>query len=282
MKIAFLGLGEMGSRMAQRLLDAGHELTVWNRTASKAEPLAAAGATVAATPTDAARSAELVITMLANPDALRAVAPDVLAGLGEGSVWAEMSTVGPGAVTELAATIPTGVELVDAPVRGSLPEAAAGKLVVFVGGPDETVARVRPVLEALGRVDHVGPLGSGASAKLVANSTLFGTISVLAEALALAAGLGLSRETALEVLAASPLAEEAKRRHDSIEAGDYPVGRFPLPLAHKDARLVVEAAKAAGVELRLAPAAERWLAEAAEQHPELDYSAVIATILGSG
>jgi 3-hydroxyisobutyrate dehydrogenase-like beta-hydroxyacid dehydrogenase len=275
MRIAFLGLGGMGSRMARRLLDAGHELTVWNRTASKAEPLVTAGATAASTPTDAVRTAELVITMLANPDALRAVAPDVVAGLAEGAVWVEMSTVGPAAIGELP-----GVELVDAPVLGSLPEAEAGKLVIFVGGSDEAVARVRPVLEVLGRVVHAGPRGSGAAAKLVANSTLFGVVSVLGEALALADGLGLSRDTAFDVLAASPLADQAERRRSAIEGGDYPVGRFPLPLAHKDARLVVEAAAAAGVELRLAPAAERWLAEAAEKHPDLDYSAVIAEIVG--
>jgi 3-hydroxyisobutyrate dehydrogenase-like beta-hydroxyacid dehydrogenase len=280
-RVALLGLGAMGSRIATRLLDAGHELVVWNRTSERAEPLVARGAEAAPTPAAAAGAAELVLTMLADPDALFAVVTGengLAAGVQEGSLVAEMSTVGPAAVRRLRELLPAGVELVDAPVLGSRDEATGGTLFVFVGGTDEAVGRVAPVLEALGTVRHVGPFGSGAAAKLVANSTLFGTVAVLGEALALADALGLSREIAFEVLAATPVGAQAERRRAAIERAAYPP-RFPLSLARKDAELVVDAAASADVDLRLASAARTWLAEAEADDPDRDYTAMLDRIL---
>jgi 3-hydroxyisobutyrate dehydrogenase len=277
-RIAFLGLGAMGSRIAARLLDAGHELTVWNRTAARAEPLVARGATAAQTPADAVADAELVMTMLADPDALAAISAEFVAALREGTTVVDMSTVGPEAVQRLLATLPQSVELVDAPVLGSRGEAESGTLEVFVGGTDEAFARVLPVLEVLGTVHHVGPLGSGAAAKLVANSTLFGVIAVLGEAIALADALGLDREATWEVLATTAIGPQAERRRASVESGDYPP-RFPLRLALKDAELVAAAAERSGIDLRVARAARDWLAEAAAADPEADYSAVLARIV---
>jgi 3-hydroxyisobutyrate dehydrogenase-like beta-hydroxyacid dehydrogenase len=282
--VAVVGLGAMGSRIARRLLKAGHELHVWNRTAEKAAPLVEAGAVAAATPAEAAARAEVVLTMVADPAALRDVTEGedgVAAGAGEGATVIEMSTVGPDAVRRLASVLGERVGLLDAPVLGSRSEAEEGTLTVFVGGPDELAARWTPLLSALGSPLHVGPLGSGAAAKLVVNTTLVGTIGVLGEALALAEGLGLPREKAFEVLAATPLAAQAERRRESVESGDYPP-RFALYLARKDAELVVEAARAAGVDLRLTEAARSWLAEAEEAGlGDRDYSAVLARILGS-
>jgi 3-hydroxyisobutyrate dehydrogenase/2-hydroxy-3-oxopropionate reductase len=281
-RIAVLGLGAMGSRIAARLLDAGHELVVWNRTPERAEPLVARGAEAAPTPAAAAAGAELVLTMLADPEALFAVVTGedgLVAGVREGAIVAEMSTVGPAAARRLRELLPAGVEVVDAPVLGSRDEAAGGTLVVFVGGTDEAFARVAPALEPLGTVRHVGPFGSGAAAKLVANSTLFGTLGVLGEALALADALGLSRDTTFEVLAATPLAAQAERRRSAIETAAYPP-RFPLPLARKDADLIAEAAGSAGVDLRLASAARTWLAEAEADDPDRDYAAMLDRILG--
>ncbi|TMK91641.1 MAG: NAD(P)-dependent oxidoreductase [Actinobacteria bacterium] len=193
--VAVVGLGAMGSRIARRLLDAGHELVVWNRTAEKAAPLVEAGAVAVASPAEAAERAEVVITMVANPAALREVTEGeagVAAGMGEATAI-EMSTVGPDAVKRLASVLPEGVGLLDAPVLGSRAEADAGSLRIFVGGPKELAERWMSLLSVLGSPLHVGPLGSGAAAKLVANTTLVGTIGVLGEALALAEGLGLSR-----------------------------------------------------------------------------------------
>ena len=279
-----VGLGAMGSRIARRLLEAGHELHVWNRTAEKAQPLVTAGAVAAATPAEAAARAEVVLTMVADPAALRDVTESddgVAAGVGEGATAIEMSTVGPDAVRRLASVLRGRAGLLDAPVLGSRSEAEAGTLTVFVGGPDELVARWTPLLSLLGSPLHVGPLGSGAAAKLVANTTLVGTIGVLGEALAVAEGLGLPRGKAFEVLATTPLAAQAERRRESVESGEYPP-RFALYLARKDAELVASAAREAGVDLRLTEGARSWLAEAEEAGlGDRDYSAVLARILGS-
>lgn len=282
--VAVVGLGAMGSRIARRLLEAGHDLRVWNRTAEKAAPLVEAGAVAAATPAEAAARAEVVLTMVADPAALRDVtegAEGVAAGMGEGATVIEMSTVGPDAVRRLGSVLGGRAGLLDAPVLGSRSEAEAGTLTVFVGGPEELVARWTPLLSVLGSPLHVGPLGSGAAAKLVANTTLVGTIGVLGEALSLAEGLGLPREKAFEVLAATPLAAQAERRREPVESGEYPP-RFALYLARKDAELVASAAREAGVDLRLTEAARSWLADAEEAGlGDRDYSAVLARILGS-
>ena len=161
---------------------------------------------------------------------------------------------------------------------GSTAEAENGALSIFVGGEARDVARVGPVLAILGEPVHVGPLGSGAAAKLVANATLFATVAALGETIALADGLGLERETTFSVLERTPLAPQAARRRESLERGEYPT-RFSLALARKDAELVTRAAAEAGVDLRLAAAAASWLAgaEAAGLGPD-DYSAVLAHI----
>jgi 3-hydroxyisobutyrate dehydrogenase len=272
----------MGGRIARRLLDAGEELVVWNRTPEKGDDLVAAGATLAGSPAAAAEDSEVVITMVTNPDALRDVTegPEgIVSGLRESSTLIEMSTVGPDAVARLASVLRDGVGLLDAPVLGSRSEAEAGSLHIFVGGPDELFERWQPLLSQLGSPVHVGPLGSGAAAKLVANSTLFATVAALGEALALADALGLSRDATFDVLARSPLGEQAKRRRDAFEAGDYPP-RFPLSLAHKDAELVAAAATKSRIDLRLSGAARSWLADAdAASWGERDYASLLAWIV---
>ena len=266
--------------MAKRVVDAGHELTVWNRTPSRAEPLAAAGARVAATPAHAARSSEFVITMVRDPAALRDVADSALTGLWNGALLIEMSTVGPDAVRELAQRLPDDAGMLDAPVLGSITEASDGSLRIFVGGDEALFRRAQPVLEVLGEPVHVGPLGSGAAAKLVANSTLFAVLCGLGEAIALGESLGLSRDAVFDVLASTPLAAQAERRRPALEGATYPP-RFTVSLARKDAELILAAATDAGLDLRLAAAARSWLADADEEGwGALDYSAVLARLLG--
>jgi len=263
-----LGLGAMGSRIAKRLLDAGHDVVVWNRTAEKAEGFPE----VAASPAAATDDADAVITMLANPQALREVTRDIAP-----RTLIEMSTVGPAAIHELSATLPPETDLLDAPVLGSRAEAETGTLQIFVGAPPELYEKWAPLLETLGTPHHVGKLGAGAAAKLVANLTLVGTIALLGESLRLADRLGLSRDAAFEVLATTPIAAQAERRREALETNEFPP-RFPLSLAHKDAELVV----AAAADLRLAQAARSWLADADEASwGERDYSALLAWILGS-
>jgi 3-hydroxyisobutyrate dehydrogenase/2-hydroxy-3-oxopropionate reductase len=254
---------------------------VWNRDASKSAALAALGAVAARTPAEATRAAEAVVTMVSDPRALRDVSegPDgIAAGAAAATTVIQMATVSPAAITQLAAALPPGAGLLDAPVLGSLSEAETGSLRVFVGGASQLVERWKPLLLRLGTPMHVGPLGAGTGAKLMANTVLFGVLGVLGEALALGEGLGLSRAVAFDVLATTPLAAQAERRRAAIESGTYPA-RFSLSLARKDADLILEAAATAGTDLRIGAAARAWLAEAGGAGADPDYSAVLARIL---
>jgi len=286
-RVAFCGLGQMGAPMAARLLDAGHELVVWNRTAERAQSLVDGGARRAETPAEAAASVEVVLTMLATPAAVDEVVfgdGGIVAGMGEGSgpTLVEMSTVGPDAVRSLAARLPEGAQLLDAPVLGSVPQATDGSLKIFVGGPEPLFRRWEPLLGELGTPVHLGPLGAGAAMKLVANATLGSLVSALAEALALAGALGLPQAAVLDVLAGSPIGATVKSKRDNIESGDYPPN-FKLSLAAKDLRLVAGAAARLGLDLPVVEAARRWMeeAEGAGLGP-LDYSAVVAHVGGRG
>ena len=239
---------------------------------------------MAASPADAARAADVVFTMVTDPGALRAVIggeDGVAAGIRPGAAVIDSSTVGPAEVARLPASLPPGTGVLDAPVLGSIGEAESGTLTIFVGASAALAERWTPVLEALGTPRHVGELGAGAAAKLVANSTLFGTLAVLGEAVALGEGLGLSRAALLEVLAVTPVGAQLERRRALLESDDDPETRFALALARKDAGLVTAAAGEAGRELRVAAAAERWLADAVQGgHGDDDYSVVLRTIVG--
>jgi 3-hydroxyisobutyrate dehydrogenase/2-hydroxy-3-oxopropionate reductase len=273
----------MGARIAGRLADAGNDLVAWNRDPARAEPLVERGAIAAETPAEAARKAEAVITMVADPAALAAVTegPDgVVAGAADGTTVIQMSTVSPAATERLASQLP-GDAMLDSPVLGSVGEVEAGTLKVFVGGEDALAERWSPLLSTLGTVMHVGPIGAGTAAKLVANTTLVGIIGVLGEALAIGQALGLPRERTFEVLGVTALADQAERRRAAVESGDYPP-RFALRLARKDADLILEAAEKHGVDLRVVKGAQEWLADAeAAGLGDADYSAVLARILES-
>jgi 3-hydroxyisobutyrate dehydrogenase-like beta-hydroxyacid dehydrogenase len=239
--------------------------------------------TSAGTPAEAAAGADAVVTMLSGPDALEAVVfgpGGVAAGVAEGATVIEMSTVGPAAVRTMAERLPVGVEVLDAPVLGSVPQATEGTLKIFAGGEAQLVERWRPLLERMGQVTHLGPLGAGASMKLVTNSVLGALMTALAEALALADSFGLDQAVVLDILAESPIGATVRSKRGHIESGEYPPN-FKLSLAVKDLGLVNAAAAEAGLELRLAPAARAWL-ERADQAGlgDADYSAVIAAVRG--
>src|SRR5712692_1619399 len=282
-KIAFLGLGQMGTPMATRLLQAGHELTVWNRTPDHAEPLRAGGAAVAGSPAEAGAGAAFAITMLATPEALTEVVlgeHGLVRALGPGQMYIDMSTVGPHTIRLIAARFPQGVAVVDAPVRGSVSQAAEGRLEIFVGASDEDFERARPILESLGSVGHVGGFGAGAAMKLVANLVLGASIAAVGEALALGERLGLGRTPLLNMLEGSQLSPLVRAKRSNIESGHYPPN-FKLRHAAKDLRLVIEAASALDRDLKVSAAARAWLDAAVERGAaDLDYSAVVATIVG--
>lgn len=282
-KIGFLGLGEMGAPMAGRLLHAGHEVVVWNRSAERAVPLSKDGAAVASSPANAAAGADFLVTMLATPEALEQVlfgTSGLAPALVPGQILIDMSTVGPDEVRSAADRLPKGASLVDAPVRGSVPQAASGTLDIFVGATDENYERVRPILESLGTVRHTGGPGSGAAMKLVANLVLGAAIVTLGEALSLGESLELERGILLDVLAASPIGPIVKAKRANVESGQY-APSFKLRHAAKDLRLVTKTAAARGRDLKQARANRAWLDEAAEHGAaDLDFSAVVATIAG--
>jgi 3-hydroxyisobutyrate dehydrogenase-like beta-hydroxyacid dehydrogenase len=284
-KLAFLGLGLMGTPMATRLLAAGHDLTVWNRTAEKTRPLADLGAAVASTPAQAVEGVDAAITMVTDPSALEQVvlgADGVAAGLASGQSLIDMSTVGPDAVRSVAARLPQGVVMVDAPVRGSVPEASAGRLQIYVGADRAEFERVELILALLGTPHHVGGPGAGAATKVVVNSVLGAAIVAFGEALALGDALGLDRSALLDVLAESPIGSTVGAKRANVEAGRYPPN-FKLSLALKDLRLVGQFADRAGRPLEMASATRDWLERAAQAGAgDLDYSAVITTILAAG
>ena len=281
MRIAVLGLGQMGTPMARRLLGAGHDITVWNRTRSRAEPLADAGAKIADTPATAVADAEFAITMLSTPNVVEDVVfgADGLAGaMRDGSMLIQMSTIGPETERSIRERLPDNVEAIDAPVLGSVPQASDGTLRIFVGATGDQLARARPVLEPIGTVFHLGEPGAGAAMKLVANSTIGAAISAVGEALALSDALGLRREQVLEILSDSPVGPTVSGKRAYIEAHDYPPN-FKLRHAAKDVRLVVDEAVRDGVEVKIARAAEEWLDRAAtEGHGDEDYSSAVETI----
>ncbi len=259
--IAFLGLGHMGTPMAQRLVEAGLHVVVWNRTRERAGPLAAAGARVADSPAAAATDAGIVITMLSDPLAVESVlfGPDgAAARMQPGACLVEMSTIGPDAVHHIAARLPEGVGLVDAPVGGSVQQAEGRQLRVFAGGAPADLDKVTPVLEQLGVVVRCGGVGSGAAVKLVANTALVAGMALLGETMSLASSLGVPRDLALDVLGPGPLGGVLQRANRTG-------GHFTVELAAKDLGL------AAGVtQLPVSAAALEVVRDAAANHAKED------------
>ena len=238
--ITFLGLGTMGIGMVRRLLKVGeYPITVYNRNAEKAAPLIAEGAKVARTPREAAQGAQVVIAMLSDDAASRAIwlgENGALAGAGHGAVAIECSTLTVPWVRELAAAAEKrGLKFLDAPVTGTKPHAANGELTFLVGGESGVLEQVRPVLKPMSKeIVHLGPVGSGAAFKLVNNFMCGVQIASLAEAFALMSRAGLDLETALPLLIngapGSPLVKLISTRHANK---DY-APNFQLKLMAKD------------------------------------------------
>jgi 3-hydroxyisobutyrate dehydrogenase-like beta-hydroxyacid dehydrogenase len=222
--------------------------------------------------------------MLATPAALEEVLFDdgVVAALAPGQLLIDMSTVGPDEVRSVAQRLPDGISLVDAPVRGSVPEATAGKLAIYVGATQAEYEQVAPLLAPLGTPHHVGGPGAGAATKVVVNLTLGVAMAAAGEALALGDTLGLDRSTLLDILTESPIGGTVRIKRPNIESGSYPAN-FKLRHALKDLRLVTETSPAPEQDLRLAAATRSWLEQAAANGAgDLDFSAVVATILAAG
>jgi 3-hydroxyisobutyrate dehydrogenase/2-hydroxy-3-oxopropionate reductase len=275
----------MGAAMAGRVAAAGHALTVWNRTRSTAEEVAArcGGAAVADTAREAAAAAEVVLVSLADDAAARSAyggEDGLVAGLGPGQVVADTSTVAPETVRELGAAVrATGAELVDTPVSGSVPSVEAGSILVMAGGDAAALERARPALESFAqRIILLGPAGAGATMKLAVNAMVFGLNQTLAEALVLAEKAGVDRELAYEVIANSAVAAPFVhyKRAAYLHPGSAPVA-FALDLVAKDLDLAAALAGRLGAPMPQLEANRRVVAEAiAAGLGEADLSALAA------
>jgi 3-hydroxyisobutyrate dehydrogenase len=279
-RVSFLGLGIMGTGMARRLLAAGFPLTVYNRNAAKAAPLVAEGAKLAPSPRAAAADAEIVVTMVSDDDASRALwlGPEgVLAGAPRSALLIEASTLTVRWVEELAKAVAAhGNEFLDAPVTGSKNAAAGGELNFFVGGTAANLEKARPVLAAMSRsITLVGPTGSGARIKLINNFLSGVQAASLAEAMAMIERSGLNRTQALEIVnGGAPGSPILKLLSGRMTAPDYTTN-FPLRLMGKDLAYAIEEAGRSGVHLATATAALAVFQNAiAHGHGDKDMSAV--------
>jgi 3-hydroxyisobutyrate dehydrogenase len=285
-RVAFLGLGLMGSGMANRLLAGGFPLAVYNRSPEKAAALVAAGARLGTSPREAATDADVIVSMLADDNASHHLwlgEDGALEGAKSGALLIESSTVTPGWVNELAAAATKkGIETIDAPVTGSRTHAAAGELNFLVGGSAAALERARPVLSGMGRsIVHVGPTGSGALLKLINNFLCGVQAASLAEGLALIEKAGLDRETATQVLAngapGSPLLKTLMAR---MMAHEY-TPHFHLSLMRKDLAYASQEAERHGLHFATAQSAgEAFDRAVASGHGMQDLSAVIEPLRG--
>jgi 3-hydroxyisobutyrate dehydrogenase len=279
--VALLGLGTMGSGMAQNLLKAGFVLTVYNRTAAKAAPLAEAGARVAATPAEAAKGAQIIVSMLADDPASREAwlgADGAIAAAAPGTIVIDSSTVSPDWIAELGAAAEAhGLKVLDAPVTGSRTQAAGGQLTFLVGGSADVLGEAMPVLKAMGKeAIHLGPLGSGAKLKLVNNFLCGVQVASLAEGIAWLERSGLDRDKSIAFLnSAAPGSPLFSALSVRMTSRDYTVN-FLLKLMSKDLQYAHDAAAEAGVELTTAANARALFEQAmAQGHAEQDMASVI-------
>ncbi|MDZ7801268.1 MAG: NAD(P)-dependent oxidoreductase [Trueperaceae bacterium] len=257
MKVGFVGLGTMGAPMAGRLIEAGFEVRVHNRTRAKEEPLAQAGATRAETPRDAARGADVVITMVGDtPDVDEVVlGPDgVRDGLEAGSVLVDMSTIDPERTRHIAAEVAArNATMVDAPCSGGSEGARNGTLSIMIGGPEDAIERARPVLEVLGStLTRVGDVGAGQVCKAVNQVIIAGTYAAVAEGLALAMASGIDVEAAHSAVSGGAAGSWGlTHRGPNMIQGRYPLG-FRTRLHRKDLGIALDTARRLGTPVPLA------------------------------
>ena len=288
-KIGLIGLGLMGRPMGLNLLKAGHALTVWNRTAARADELVAAGATLAKTPREAAAGCDVLLTVVSDPPALEGVlwgetntkdgkSDGALAALKSGSIYIDCSTVSPLLARKIAgACAERGVRFLDAPMTGGDWGAKKGELVFMVGGDAATLKDAESILGVLGKKwFHLGPNGAGQTIKLAMNLILALQVDALAEALALVTTAGLAGEKLVEVMQASMARSGVLDvKAPNLLKGEY-VPSFPLRLMLKDINLALELAKSLGVQLPAAAAAQTtYNAVKVASKEDLDYSAVM-------
>jgi 3-hydroxyisobutyrate dehydrogenase-like beta-hydroxyacid dehydrogenase len=278
--IGFIGMGHMGSHMAQRLLDAGYQVTVYDRTKEKAQEVEQRGAQVAQTPKDLGASCQIVMACVRDDRAQGEVmfGPDgALAGVHGGSILIDLSTVSPDASSRLfQAAKEKNVAMIDAAVSGSVPQVDQGSLVIFVGGEHKTFEQSKPILDVLGKNSfYMGASGMGTKMKLVVNTLLGLGMQALAEGIALGEKAGLEKRLLLDVLGQTAVLTPAqKSKLENVKLEKYPTN-FALSLMHKDFSLVLSHAYDLSVSMPATAAAQQTCTAAMAKGMDKDFSILI-------
>jgi 3-hydroxyisobutyrate dehydrogenase len=275
-RVGVLGIGLMGSAMARRLLTQGISVTVWGRDPEKARALEAHGAQSAERPGDLVSSAGVVITMLPTAAVILDVVEPLLKDWPEGTIWAQMSSVGAAEADELTRIAETHrITLIDAPVSGSTHPAEDGQLTILASGPGSARAAIGPVFDALAsRVLWVGEAGMGSRLKLAANHWMITSVAALAETMLLCDAMGLDQKHFLTLLDGGPLGSAyAMQKLDEMQRHEYPAG-FPVRLALKDLQLVSEVAEHASTQMPLLDTALERFTVANQELADEDLAAV--------
>ncbi|MGA7964674.1 MAG: NAD(P)-dependent oxidoreductase [Gammaproteobacteria bacterium] len=266
--LGFVGLGTMGRPMVERLLDAGYEVHGHNRTVAKAQALIDKGLHWCDTPREVAEKADIVISMLSDDDALEAVAGGdggIIAGLGSGAIYVDMSTVSPSLSRRLAEQArKRGAQMLDAPVAGSVPQVEQGKLTIMVGGDETAFETVSPILGTWGKPCHIGTNGQGLLLKLAINISLAAQMIAFSEGVLLAERGGIDRELALEIMAGSAIGSPMLKARAPFLKKLPEQSWFTLDLLHKDIRLALDAGGQLKAPLPSAHAADETLEQAHE------------------
>src|ERR687894_2967708 len=282
--VGFIGLGIMGKPMAKNLIEAGHDLVVYNRTQEKAEELAGDGATVAGSPREVAEQSDVIITMLPDSPQVEEVLTGedgVLEGIKEGALLVDMSTISPVVTEELAAKVrEKGASMLDAPVSGGDVGAIEGELSIMVGGSKEDFERARPLFDVMGKVaTHVGPIGAGQVVKACNQIVVALTIEAVSEALVLGSKGGVTPEKLVEALSgglAGSAVMEAKK--EKFFSHDFEPG-FRLELHHKDLGIALAAGREYGVALPVTAIVDQMLeASKAKGRGDRDHSALLTLL----
>ncbi len=283
-EVGFIGLGIMGQPMALNLIKAGYKLTVYNRTASKAEPLKTAGATVASTPAEAVKNAEFVVSIVSDTNAMEEVVTGkggALETLRPGAVWIDSSTISPVFSVKLSRLMgEKGAKLLDAPVTGSKHGAEKGELLFMIGGEDDALKKAKPLIDVMGKkFVHLGGNGKGLSCKVSMNAILATQLLIFCEAILLAKKAGVDPQQFLDVMQSSfARSHLVDFKAPFIFKGDF-TPFFPLGLMHKDLSLALENAYANNVPMPTTAAVkEVFGAGKAQGKGDLDIGAVITVL----
>lgn len=268
-KVGFIGLGLMGNRIVKRLLDAGHQVSGYNRTRAKAESLIQAGMQWKDTPREVARAADITFSMVMDTAALSSITEGphgILAGLSPGKIYVDMSTVSPRLTRDLAGRVAAmGAQMLEAPVSGSVPAAESGTLFIYIGGSSEALEKARPILEQLSqKIIHIGESGQAVATKIAINLILPAQLISLFEAVLLAERSGVPRAEALDALLNSVAASTAMKYRAPFILKMPDEVWFSTAMMQKDIRLALELGEELGVSLRTVELVNEMLTKAIE------------------